>query len=319
MTALDRTPDPAATVPVPRLQGFGWTDVGRKRSNNEDFYAVLNRHELFLLADGMGGHASGEVASRLAVRHVIQYLLEICHRPGFVPAPDVPAMADPAERLVCGAILHANERVYVESLKDRRLDGMGTTLLIAMGAGDRVILAHVGDSRIYRLRDGVLERMTEDHSLLNHLLRTGQLTQEASRDFKGKNVIMKAVGLKDHVAPDIRSVERREGDLYLFCSDGLTDLVEDWIIQNVLASEGGDAYAATRALVRIANEYGGKDNTTVVLVRVGQPVAVVGVECVTHVCDPSTDKIPLASVEGRLKGDSRHAGKPARTPHRVHK
>jgi len=257
-----------AQPPLP-LTAFGWTDVGRKRTSNEDFYAIDEPNELFVLADGMGGHNSGEVASRLAVQHLVAFVTDVARRPGFEFAREVPPLEDPAQRLVHAAIQHANERVYIESMKDRRFDGMGTTLLVALGAGDRVVLAHVGDSRIYRLRDGQLAQVTEDHSWLNHMVQTGQMTREAAIGAKGKNVIMRAVGLKGSVLPDLQSVERRAGDLYLFCSDGLTDLVEDWIIRDVLEAEGDDLYTAARALVKLANDYGGRDNCTVILLKVG--------------------------------------------------
>lgn len=261
---------PDAQAPL-ALRAFGWTDVGRKRTSNEDFYAIDEPNELFVLADGMGGHNSGEVASRLAVQHVVAYLTDLSRRPGFTLPRDVPPFDDPHRRLVHAAIAHANERVYIESMKDRRFDGMGTTLLVALGAGDHLVLAHVGDSRIYRLCDGRLTQVTEDHSWLNHMVQTGQMTREAAQGAKGKNVIMRAVGLKGSVAPEIQLVERHAGDLYLFCSDGLTDLVEDWIIRDVLEAEGADLYAAARALVKLANDYGGRDNCTVILLAVGQP------------------------------------------------
>jgi protein phosphatase len=251
------------------LSAFGWTDVGRKRTSNEDFYAVDEPNELFVLADGMGGHNSGEVASRLAVQHLTSFLTDLARRPGFQFSREVPPCDDRDQRRVHAAIQYANERVYIESMKDRRFDGMGTTLLVAWGAGERIVLAHVGDSRIYRLRGGQLTQVTKDHSWLNHMVQTGQMTREAASSAKGKNVIMRAVGLKGSVLPDVQSVERVAGDLYLFCSDGLTDLVEDWILRDVLDGEGDDLYTAARALVKLANDYGGRDNCTVILLKVG--------------------------------------------------
>lgn len=285
------------------LRSFGWTDVGKKRQANEDFYSIVEDAELFILADGMGGHSSGEVASRLAVRHLVEFLVDLSRREDFEYASDVPPIDDPHERLVHAGILYANERVYIESMKDRAYEGMGTTLLVGFGAGDRIVFAHVGDSRIYRLRDGKLTQITEDHSWINHLIRTGQMTKERAVTAKGKNVIMRAVGLKGSVVPDIQSVERRAGDLYLFCSDGLSDLVEDWILENMLRTEGHDLYACARSLIKIANDYGGKDNITVILLRVlevGQEDKSQGLDSsgkpLAGIFDVDTDKIALGAV-----------------------
>jgi len=268
------------------------------RDHNEDFYAILEPEEVFVLADGMGGHNSGEVASRMAVQHVVRFLTETCRRDDFEFAPEVPASDDPYERLVHAAILHANERIYIESMKDRKLEGMGTTLLVAVGAGERLVFAHVGDSRIYRFRGGELTPITEDHSWFNHMIRSGRMTPEQARTAKGKNVIMRAVGLKGSVVPDLRSEPRVAGDLYLFCSDGLSDLVEDWIIADTLRAESGDLYAACRALVRLALEYGGRDNVTVLLVRVEalEGALADATDEPGGIFDVDTDKIAISAV-----------------------
>lgn len=321
---MSRSTAPARALP---LRAFGWTDVGRKRTSNEDFYAVDEPNELYVLADGMGGHNSGEVASRLAVQHLVAFLTEVSRRPDFEFAREVPPLDDRSQRLVHAAILHANERVYIESMKDRRFDGMGTTLLVALGAGDRIVLAHVGDSRIYRLRDGQLTQVTEDHSWLNHLVQTGQMTREAAQSAKGKNVIMRAVGLKGSVLPDLQSVERRANDLYLFCSDGLTDLVEDWIIRDVLEADGNDLYTAARALVKLANDYGGRDNCTVLLLRVGSAGSQArGRSEAVEPFDVATDKIavpggatpaPQASPAPRAAAPRRTSAPNADAPRRA--
>lgn len=310
----------AATTSAPLpLTAFGWTDVGRKRTSNEDFYAIDEPNELFVLCDGMGGHNSGEVASRLAVQHLVSFVTDVARRPGFEFAREVPPLEDPAQRLVHAAIQHANERVYIESMKDRRYDGMGTTLLVALGAQDRIVLAHVGDSRIYRLRDGQLTQVTQDHSWLNHMVQTGQMTRTEAQSAKGKNVIMRAVGLKGSVLPDLQSVERRAGDLYLFCSDGLTDLVEDWIIRDVLEAEGADLYTAARALVKLANDYGGRDNCTVILLRVGAAAdAARAGGPPTEPFDVDTDKIAVTAPHARVATPA-PARAPASTSHAPHR
>ena len=279
------------------LTSFAWTDVGRKRTHNEDFFGVIEDEEIFVLADGMGGHSSGEVASRLAVQHVIDYLQSICRQPEFSFDREVPPMNDLPARRLYGAIHHANERVGIESMKERRYEGMWTTIVVGMGFKDRILFAHVGDSRVYRLRDGHIKQLSEDHSYLNHLVRAGRMTAEEARNDPRSNVIMRAIGLKDHVVPDIQSHKRKAGDLYLFCSDGLSDLVEDWIIGDILSSEGHDLYATARNLVKIANDYGGKDNITVLLIRVGGVAAPGGEGIDSGLFDVDTDKIAIADID----------------------
>lgn len=248
-----------------RVISYGATDVGLKRQKNEDYYAILEDEELFILADGMGGHASGQVASRLATEHIVEFMTETCRRPGFEWPYPVHAGASFEEAAISNAIQYANERVFIESMKDSRLEGMGTTVCAIVGAGDRVVLAHVGDSRIYRYGRGQIEQVTRDHSLLNHYLDTGTITPEEAKDFKNKNVIIRAVGLKDYVDPEVHSVEKRHGDVYLVCSDGLSDLVDEWIIKNAIEDDEENLEAIAHKLIRLANQSGGKDNITVVM------------------------------------------------------
>jgi protein phosphatase len=249
-----------------RLRSAGVTDVGRKRDHNEDTFAIDAEHELYVLADGMGGHASGEVASKLAVDELVEFYTSTCRTPGFSWPYDTAGLETFEEKaLVCG-ILHANDRVFIESMKDRRYDGMGTTLCVAAKAGDRLVLAHVGDSRIYRLRDGEITQITEDHSLLNHLKRTRGMTAEEAKSFTSNNVIVRAIGLKEYVEVDTQTVDLAPDDIFLLCSDGLSDLVDDWILREVVEANDGDIDEAAKTLVRIANQNGGKDNITVVLI-----------------------------------------------------
>lgn len=250
-----------------RLISYGATDVGLKRQKNEDYFAILEDEELFILADGMGGHASGQVASRLATEHIVEFMTERCRQPGFQWPYPVHEGATFEEAAISNAIQFANERTFIESMKDSRLEGMGTTICAIVGAGDRLVLAHVGDSRIYRYRHGTVEQVTRDHSLLNHYLDTGTITPEEAKDFKNKNVIIRAVGLKDYVDPEVQVVEKEDGDVYLVCSDGLSDLVDEWVMKNCFEAEGDDLEAIAHRLIRLANQAGGKDNITVVLVQ----------------------------------------------------
>ncbi len=249
-----------------RLISHGATDVGLKRQKNEDYFSILEDEELYILADGMGGHASGQVASRLATEHITEFMTETCRKPGFQWLYAVPQGVSFEEAAVANAIQYANERTYIESMKDSRLEGMGTTVCVILNVDDRVIIGHVGDSRIYRYRDGRLDQMTRDHSLLNHYLDTGTITPEEVKDFKSTNVIVRAVGLKDYVDPEVRVLDKRDGDIYMMCSDGLSDLVDDWIIKNTIEADIDDFATIAQKLIRLANGEGGKDNITIVLV-----------------------------------------------------
>ena len=262
---------PQTTIPpgrnmAIRLFSHGATDVGQKRQKNEDYFAIHEDDELFVLADGMGGHASGQVASRLATEHIVDFMTNTCRKPGFEWRYPVPEGASFEEAAISNAIQFCNERVYIESMKDSRLEGMGTTICAMVGSGHKFVVAHVGDSRIYRYRDGQLEQVTRDHSLLNHYLDTGTITLEEAKDFKNKNVIIRAVGLKDYVDPEVQTLEKRDGDIYLACSDGLSDLVEDWIIKNAIENDEDDLDGIAEKLIRLANQSGGKDNITVIIV-----------------------------------------------------
>lgn len=254
-----------------KLSSAAKTDVGRKRDHNEDVFMVLPQQGLYLLADGMGGHASGQVASRLAATSVSQYICEIARQPGFrFEYKTNPALSFEANLLSC-AVQYANERVYIQSCKDRSMEGMGTTITAIFNAPHAFILAHVGDSRIYRLRDGQLSQVSKDHSLLNHLIDTGEIRAEDASKFSNKNVILRAVGLKDTVDVEVKEVPRVQGDLYMMCSDGLSDLVSSAQITKTLSSSATLSDACD-TLVGLANSAGGKDNITVVCVQIDQEV-----------------------------------------------
>jgi serine/threonine protein phosphatase PrpC len=244
------------------------TDVGRMRDNNEDAFDVIVERDFYVVADGMGGHASGQVASRVAVESIRRYVTELYRVGGQEYSyPSAPGATEP-ERLVSNALQWANERVFIESMKERELEGMGTTVVAVMAVGRHAVLGHVGDSRIYRFRDGHLEQLTRDHSLLNHYIEKGKITtEEEARSFKETNVIVKAVGLKDYVEPTVQMVDRRPGDIFLLCSDGLSDQVDDATVAQVIASTPVLRTACQR-LVDLSNRAGGKDNCTVMLLRV---------------------------------------------------
>lgn len=252
-----------------KLTAFGLTDVGLQRAHNEDSFAIAGQVGFFVVCDGMGGHASGEVASRLCVENAVSFIEQ--NRNG--DANDFPYKSEFEEfecALLSNAVQYANDRVYIEGMKDPKLEGMGTTLVAIRALETECVLAHVGDSRVYRWRPGgKLEQITRDHSLLNFKIDRGELqTAEEISNFKQGNVIVRAIGLKDYVEPEVQVIGRRPGDVYLLCSDGLTDLVDDWSIENVLEANYDELDEACTVLIRMANDRGGKDNITVLLVRV---------------------------------------------------
>lgn len=234
------------------VAGFaGASDTGRKRRRNEDAYVIAP--PLFAVADGMGGAQAGEVASKLAAA-----ALEDTD-PGALSGSD----------RVISLIQEANRRVYERSNADPSASGMGTTMTVALVEGDAVTFGHVGDSRAYLLRDGTMEQLTEDHSLVNELLKSGKLSPEEAETHPQRSVITRAVGTDPDVDVESFTIEAHEGDVFLICSDGLTDMVADEEIFAVLDRHHDDLDRATKALVSAANRGGGVDNITVVAFAFG--------------------------------------------------
>jgi PPM family protein phosphatase len=225
------------------------TDTGRQRKGNEDAYFA--RAPLFAVADGMGGAQAGEVASRAAVDAFENGL------------PDGPGSAE--ERLA-GLVLAANDRIIAMARADRERAGMGTTMTAAYVTEDDVAIAHVGDSRMYRLRDGELERLTEDHTLVAELERQGKITQEEAGRHPQRSIITRALGAEHDIEVDHHTFGARDGDVYLICSDGLMMFPEERIGE--IVNGAPDLRTAARELVDAANAGGGRDNITVVLFRV---------------------------------------------------
>jgi PPM family protein phosphatase len=225
------------------------TDTGRQRKANEDAYFA--RSPLFAVADGMGGARAGEVASRTAIDTIEAGL------------PDGPGSAE--ERLA-GLVLQANERIIEMAQEDSERAGMGTTMTAAYVTEDDVAIAHVGDSRLYRLRNGELERLTEDHTLVAELQRQGKITSEEAVRHPQRSIITRALGAEPDIQVDHHTWPARDGDVYLICSDGLMMFPEEQIGEIVRAEP--DLRSAARALVDAANRGGGRDNITVVLFRV---------------------------------------------------
>ena len=242
-----------------RLAAIGATDVGRKRSQNEDAFLVMPESGLFCVADGLGGHASGEVASRMAVEEMA----------AFFRATDSDPPAGAHEDRVAEAIRLANRAILARARAEPELSGMGTTLVAGYFAENGpLVVGHVGDSRAYLFRGGELRRLTEDHSLLQDFIRQSRPSAAQIDAFPHKNVIVRAVGMREEVEVDLARVDVREGDVLLLCCDGLFGMVSDEQMAEILREEGGEILRANQRLVDAANDAGGADNVTSVLVQV---------------------------------------------------
>jgi PPM family protein phosphatase len=230
----------------------GASDTGRKRRRNEDSYVIAP--PIFAVADGMGGAQAGEIASRLAAAAL---------------EDTDPGSKSGAER-VTSLIQEANRRVHERAIADPATSGMGTTMTVALVEGTKVTFGHVGDSRAYRFRDGSIEQITEDHSLVNELLKSGKLSPEEADSHPQRSVITRAVGTDPDVDVDAFTLDAEVGDVFLICSDGLTDMVDDEDIRSVLEKFHNDLDRATKSLVSAANRGGGEDNITVVAFEISE-------------------------------------------------
>jgi len=275
----------------------GITDTGRRRRQNEDAYVC--EPPLFAIADGMGGAQAGELASRVAAAAIEETAVEASGEEGLV-----------------AIVRTANARVFERALQDPAVAGMGTTATVALvdEEAGTIALAHVGDSRAYRYRDGQLEQLTSDHSLVGEMVRSGRLTEDEAAVHPHRSVITRALGTEPEVEVDTSTIDVAPGDLLLLCSDGLSAMMRDEEIARVVVASGGDPTVAGEELVRAANAAGGDDNVTVVLFELveGEPVPRVPREAVAVSGGMSTEAIDLERTEEDVR---RHgAGEGSRWP-----
>lgn len=252
---------------VLRVVAAGRTDVGLLREHNEDSFALLHAHGLFVVADGMGGHRAGEVASQLATSAVTAFFDSTIREDATWPFHYDPTLSVEENRLVT-SIKVANRSIYEEGARAAAHRGMGTTFvgLLVARQGGRVFVGHVGDSRCYRVRDGAITLLTQDHSLVNEYMRSMPDLPAQQRDELPRNVITRALGMNDVVLVDLHAEDSRENDVYVLCSDGLSGMVSDEeILQVVTAFD--DPEVACRALIAMANDHGGEDNITALVLR----------------------------------------------------
>src|SRR6185295_8488924 len=249
------------------IRFYAATDIGRMRDHNEDNYLVDKKLSLFVVADGMGGHAAGEVASALAVRIIHE---EIKKEREVIEAAQAKSRVD---RQILGilelAVQKACARIHEEARADPGKRGMGTTLSALLIAGSHGFIAHVGDSRIYLMRDGKIQQVTEDHTVFNELIKRGKLSREQIEKVAQKNAITRAVGVYERVEVDTLTIEVLPGDQFLLASDGLHGYIAHTAeLEPYFEDEDGDS--AAHGLIELANKKGGKDNITAVLVRLGE-------------------------------------------------
>ena len=260
--------DPESSASRHRAIACGLTDRGMQREHNEDSFVVLDDLNLFIVADGMGGHRAGDVTSRLATESIADFFKATAAEDVTWPFHFDASLSDEENRLLTG-IRIANRHILDRSERNRECQGMGTTVVGCMYAPikNKLFIGHVGDSRCYRLRDGELVLLTRDHSLLNdYLLAMPELTEEQKNELP-RNVITRALGMQRDVVVDLQTDVPQPNDTYLLCSDGLNGMLRDEEIQNVLNGTRELASVA-RTLIDRANENGGEDNVTVVLIRI---------------------------------------------------
>lgn len=251
------------------------TDPGLVREHNEDALACDPARGLMILADGMGGYNAGEVASGMAVSFLASALDTSFFDPALQSAaadgPDgmgETAATTSARRCLAECIRQANTAIFHAAQSEAQCAGMGTTLVMAIFIDNRIVVAHIGDSRLYRLRDGALSRVTRDHSLLQEQIDCGMITPQEARFALNKNLVTRALGVDVEVEPEIRDYAVQPGDLYLLCSDGLNDMLPDEEIELVLQSLSANLELAAEQLVQMANDCGGRDNVSVILAKV---------------------------------------------------
>lgn len=240
-----------------KMRFSGLSDRGKVRTSNEDAIGLFPEMNLFLVADGMGGHAGGEVASRMAIELI---------RESFRKDMQASAVPPPPERLQ-KAIKLANQKIYETGKQNPSLSGMGTTVVCALLHGDTVYVAYVGDSRAYRITRDEITQMTYDHSLVYEYIKSGAMTPEEAERHPLKHVLSRALGTSPDVEADVLTVKPEGGDILLLCSDGLSNTVPDKSIFQQLRSKDGDLESACHSLIQEANNQGGIDNITVALLE----------------------------------------------------
>ncbi|TAH71581.1 MAG: Stp1/IreP family PP2C-type Ser/Thr phosphatase [Anaerolineaceae bacterium] len=240
------------------MKAFSITDIGEKRRVNQDYVfcevnAIGNLPNLFIVADGMGGHNAGDYASRFCVEYFTEHI-----RNSDIKSPIT---------LIEEAIKETNEKLYEKSKQEIDYEGMGTTFVVATICGNELYVANIGDSRLYVI-SSEMRQITEDHSLVQAMVKTGELNRDEAKTHPNKNIITRALGTNETAQPDYFEVELMEGDIVLMCSDGLTNMLNDETIEQIIRENADNPQSATETLVKQANQQGGKDNIAVIIAKV---------------------------------------------------
>ena len=238
---------------------FAKTDIGKARELNQDYYYIsqdTDEPKIFILADGMGGYNGGEIASKLATESATKYI-----KSNFA---DIVKEKEEILKLIKNAVEYANMVVYEKSKEDKELEGMGTTLEVCLIYNNKAYIGHVGDSRIYRIRKDIMRKLTKDHSYVQQLVEDKKITREEAKTHPKKNMLTKALGCTPYVEPDIRARNFEKGDIFIMCSDGLTNMVEEKRIYELIKM---DINTAVDNLIKEANTAGGYDNITVIIIN----------------------------------------------------
>ncbi|MBR6253765.1 MAG: Stp1/IreP family PP2C-type Ser/Thr phosphatase [Clostridia bacterium] len=240
---------------------YGVSDIGLKREKNEDYIIIPNENEaikLFILADGMGGANAGEEASKIAAKTVKDYI-----KNNFIK---IERNKVELEGLVRKAIVEANKKVFSLSREVDKYKGMGTTLIVVLIYRGRMYIGHVGDSRVYRIRQNVFRQITKDHSYVQTLVKEGSITLEEAKVHPQKNILIKAIGAEEKISPDIITKGFVKGDIILICSDGLTNMIDDKYIYEIIMKNVFDIGVACNKLIEAANDNGGLDNVSAIII-----------------------------------------------------
>ena len=238
---------------------FAKTDIGKAREKNQDYYYVSEENDepkIYILADGMGGYKGGEVASKLATDSVKKYI-----QSNF---DSIIKDKESILKLIASAVEYANMVVYEKSKETQELEGMGTTLEVCLIYNNKAYIGHVGDSRVYRIRNEVIRKLTKDHSYVQQLIEDKKITREEAKTHPKKNMITRALGCTPYVEPDLRARNFEKGDIFILCSDGLTNMVDEKQIYEIMKE---DIQMAAERLVDEANQAGGYDNITVIIIN----------------------------------------------------
>ena len=250
-----------------KLRVVGLSDTGKVREHNEDTIAGDADSGLLVLADGMGGYKAGEVASGLAVKTIVGLVRERMQRED-LNARDAGSGLSRPTIILRDAIHRANKIIYQTARTQPQCEGMGTTVVAALFFDNKVTIAHVGDSRLYRLQGGRFERVTMDHSLLQELVDRGLYSAEEAQRAANKNYVTRALGVEPGVEVEIREIPAQKGEIYMLCSDGLSDMVEDEDIHLTISTFGDNLDTVARQLIQLANDNGGRDNISVLMAHV---------------------------------------------------